>query len=257
MKVVRPSLLLADAAEVLAPVSHDVVVIGAAALEVALADATAAISPTRDVDVVVPVELAAAVVNQLERAGLRRSENTHERSFTWVKGDLKVQLVRRVHPFAKPPAKGLPQNPVFGMASVNAHQVDVAFEHALSVRRLVCAGAACLLALKEAAFGRTRAADGGVVQRDFHDAFLLMDAVPDDIVAGLAVAEHEVRQRALRAAARLESGRDETEAAAREMLRLEPSLTQRTAEAAVRRSARRLLRKLEDAGRPLRDFGAD
>jgi hypothetical protein len=63
VKVVAPTQLLAEAADVLASVRDDVVVVGAAALEVALADAVVeAITPTRDVDVVVPTERAAEVV---------------------------------------------------------------------------------------------------------------------------------------------------------------------------------------------------
>jgi hypothetical protein len=245
VKVILPSRLLGEAADELVPVRDEVVVIGAAALDVALADAEVAITATRDVDVVVPVERAADVVSHLERAEMRRSELAHERSFTWVKGDLKVQLVRSIHPFAKPPARGLPENAVFGMAERPVHQLAVAFVDAPYDRRLTCARAACLLALKEAAFGRTRAPDGTPVERDFHDAFLLIDAAADDVLAGLEVAEYEVRRRAARAIDRLAGGGDETAAAGRQMMRLDPSLTQRRAEAAVRRSARRLQRRLD------------
>ena len=56
--------LLAEAAEILGPVRNDVVVIGAAPLEVALADApSVAITPTRDVDLVVSVDRAADAVS--------------------------------------------------------------------------------------------------------------------------------------------------------------------------------------------------
>jgi hypothetical protein len=72
VKVVTPTGLLAEAADVLGPVRDEVVVIGAAALEVALADSpSVTITPTRDVDVVVTVEHAAHVVSHLESAGLR------------------------------------------------------------------------------------------------------------------------------------------------------------------------------------------
>jgi hypothetical protein len=67
VKVLAPTRLLADAAEVLSPFRDSVVVVGAAALEVALADATSvAITPTRDVDVVVPVNRVADIVSHLE-----------------------------------------------------------------------------------------------------------------------------------------------------------------------------------------------
>jgi hypothetical protein len=217
-------------------------------LEVALADAGAAITPTRDIDLVVPVDRAAAVVRHLELVDMRRSGVPYERAFTWVRGDLKVQLVRDVHPFAKPPAKALPVNPVFGMAARRTHQVAVAFTDEPGEHRLTAVGAACLLALKEAAFGRTRADDDGPVERDFHDAFLLVDAAADDVVAGLVVAEYEVRQRARRAISQLADGTDATVAAARQAVRLDPTLTQRRAESAIRRSARRIQRRLNDAG---------
>jgi hypothetical protein len=244
VKVVDPSPLLADAGNVLAPVREEVVVVGAVALEIALADAEVAITPTRDLDLVVKAERVADVVAVLERAGMTRSEVPHERAFTWVAGDLKVQLVRSVHPFAKPPAKGLPENPVFGMAGRPAHQVAVAFSDAPADRRLTAVGPACLLALKEAAFGRTRAPDGRAVERDFHDVFLLIDEVAEDVLSGLRVAEYEVRVRSARAIDQLASGGDATVAAGRQMVRLGSAPTQRSAEAAVRRSARRLQRRL-------------
>jgi hypothetical protein len=101
VKVITPTRLLAEAADVLADIRDDLVVVGAAALEVALAsdrrvEVTATrdldvvvITPTRDIDAVVPVDRAAVVVSRLEGAGLRRSEVDNERAFTWVRGDLK------------------------------------------------------------------------------------------------------------------------------------------------------------------------
>ena len=99
MKLITPTPLVAEAADVLAGFRDLVVVVGATAIEVALSDADVAITPTRDVDVVVPVEEAEAIVSALEADGLRRSDVPHERPFTWVRGDLKVQLVRTFHPF--------------------------------------------------------------------------------------------------------------------------------------------------------------
>jgi hypothetical protein len=235
------------------------VVVGAAALEVALADVVSAassptrdldlvtITPTRDVDVVVPVDRAREIVVHLEGIGLRRSEVPHERPFTWVRGDLKVQLVRTFHPFPKPPASSLPSNPVFGMAAEPANQVIVAFADDPDAPRLVCANAACLLALKQAAFGRTRAVDDAPVERDFHDAYLLITAVPHAIIDELAVATHEVRQRAVDAAEQLASGGEATQAAARQAVRLRAADTQRRAEAQVRRAAVQFQRRLASA----------
>lgn len=175
MRVIAPGRLLAEAADVLASVRDDVVVVGAAAIEVALADTLGeAITPTRDVDVVVPTERAAMVVAELERAGMRRSALPHAHAFIWVRDDLKVQLVRTFHPFPKPPARMLPANPVFGMAANPAHQTDVAFTGAPTELRLRCANAACLIALKHAAFGRTRQPDNIPVERDYHDVHLLL-----------------------------------------------------------------------------------
>lgn len=246
MKVVEPSRLLAEAADVLAEVRDDVVVVGAAALEVVLADhSSVAITPTRDIDVVVPVERAAEIVSHLEAADMRRSEVAYERAFTWVRGDLKVQLVRGFDPFAKPPAKALPPNPVFGMVANPVHQITVAFTADPGNRRLRCANAICLLALKQAAFGRTRPADDRLVERDYHDAYLLISAVPETLVEEFGSAEHEVRTRTTDAITRLAEGDAATQAAGREMVRLRVEQSQRIAEANVRRAATRMARLLE------------
>jgi hypothetical protein len=247
MKVVAPTRLLADAADVLADVRDDVVVVGAAALEVALADVNSVVlTPTRDVDVVVPTERAAEVVARLEAADLHRSELEHERDFTWVRADLKVQLMRGFHPFPKPPASDLPGNPVFGMAADPVHQVTVAFSEAPGQPRLHCANAACLLALKQAAFGRTRAPDGAPIERDYHDAYLLIANVPGALSADYRHAEHEVRTRAMDAITQLAAGNEATITAARQMVRLRAATSQRVAEAAVRRAANQAQKLLSE-----------
>jgi hypothetical protein len=251
VKVITPTRLLSEAADVLADVRDDLVVVGAAAIEVALAsdarvDVTATrdldvvlVTPTRDIDAVVPVDRAAVVVSRLESAGLRRSEVDYERAFTWIRGDLKVQLVRPFHPFPKPPARGLPANPVFGMATNPVHQITIAFADAPEQPRLHCANAACLVALKQAAFGRTRASDNTPIERDYHDAHLLLSGVIDELCADLERADHEVRVRVIDAATQLKTGEVATIAAARQMVRLGDAESQRAAEAIVRRSARR------------------
>lgn len=256
MKVIAPSPLIREAAEVLSPFVDDVVVVGAAALEVALATtpATASatrdldlvvVTPTRDVDAVVPVSMARDIVAHLEAHELSRSEIEHERAFTWVRGDLKVQLVRTFHPFPRPPADGLPANPVFGMATKPVHQVIVAFAGSPTVPRLTCANGACVLALKEAAFGRTRAGEDGVVERDYHDAFLLMTAGSAAVLGELNEAESEVRRRVERAATLLAGDGEETAAAGRQMFRMDQAASQRLAEAAVRRGAARFAQELQ------------
>jgi hypothetical protein len=240
VKVVKPSPLLAEAAEVLAPVRDAVVIVGAAALEVALHGKPALVTPTRDVDVVVPVERAAEIIKHLTDAEMHPSQEPHERGFTWVRGDLKVQLVRTYHPFAKPPAKALPENPVFGMADKPVHQTQVAFDDEPTAPRLIVANAVCLIALKQAAFGRVREPDRTPVERDYHDAFLLMDAAAEDVSAEYAVAEYEVRSRVSRAIEALAAGGDATAAAGRQIVRAGQAANQRAAEAAVRTAARRL-----------------
>jgi hypothetical protein len=100
------------------------------------------------------------------------------------------------------------------------------------------------LALKQAAFGRTREGDATPVDRDYHDAFLLIDAVGQDVIADLRVAAYEVRQRSRLAVATLASGDEGMAAAAREMVSLGSARSQRAAEAAVRRAALRFQRLL-------------
>jgi hypothetical protein len=247
VKVITPTRLVAEAADVLGEFCDSVTVVGAAAIEVALSGSGVAITPTRDVDVVVRMSDAEAVVSALEADGMQRSEIAHERPFTWVRGDLKVQLVRTFHPFPSHVAKGLPQNPVFGMAGEVAHQVEVAFASEPGRMRLRCANAACLLALKEAAFGRTRAGSAQVVQRDFHDAFLLIDAVGDDVVREWRAAGHEVRQRGRAAVAALAAGGEATMAAGGEIVRLGQARSQRQAEGRVLRVAGASLRALGES----------
>lgn len=245
MKVLEPSRLLAEAADVLGDVRDDVVVVGAAALEVALADQTSVvITPTRDIDLVVPVDRAAEIVSRLEAADMHRSELEHERAFTWVRGDLKVQLVRNFHPFAKPPASALPANPVFGIAANPVHQVTIAFATEPGEAKFHCANAMCLLALKHAAFGRTRPLDNRPVERDYHDAYLLVSTVPEALAEEFRQAEYEVRTRAIDAATQLSEGGVATVAAAGQMVRLHVESSQRIAEANVRRAADRLLTRL-------------
>ena len=168
----------------------------------------------------------------------------YERGFTWVRGDIKVQLVRTFHPFPKPPADTLPANPAVGIASNPVHQVVVAFADDPGRPRLRCANAACTLALKEAAFRRTSPPDDRPVERDYHDAYLLMSSVPAAVAAEFEAAEYEVRQRVLNAISELTAGERATIGAARQMVRLDAAESQREAEAAVRRAAARLERKL-------------
>jgi len=116
VRVIHPSALVADAADALGAVRDEVVVVGAAAVEVALAQTRAVVTPTRDVDLVVAVEQVEAVLRHLEDQRFRPSTRPHERGFTWVRDDLSIQLVRSFHPFPRGPAARLPQNSAFAMA---------------------------------------------------------------------------------------------------------------------------------------------
>jgi hypothetical protein len=107
VKIIAPSALLREAADMLGGVRDHVVVIGAAAVQVALDGEHVALTPTRDVDAGLVGEDAERIVAHLHAHGMRRSELSHERSFTSFKDELKVQLVR---PFPKGAARGLPVN---------------------------------------------------------------------------------------------------------------------------------------------------
>lgn len=126
MRIVTPTTLLLEAAEVLDGIRDDVVVIGAVAVHVALDGHEVFLTPTRDVDAGVATDAAERVVAHLEKRGLRPSELPRERSFTWVKDALKVQLLRPFHPFPKGAARGLPVNNM--VSELAQHRVMVAFE---------------------------------------------------------------------------------------------------------------------------------
>src|SRR4051794_9690909 len=96
-----------EAAEVLAPVHDDVVVIGATGLEAAFAGSDARTTATTDVDCAFSIDGAAVVIAHLEEEGLARSDEPHERGFTWVREGLKVQLIRPPARAPRPPVSGL------------------------------------------------------------------------------------------------------------------------------------------------------
>lgn len=241
MKVVPPTRLLGDAADILDGIRDHVVIVGAAALEVALLDAAdSTITPTRDVDMVICAEAAQEVIAHLEASGMQPSDLPYEKNFTWVRYELKVQLVRSFRPFPSPSAKKLPENPVFDLAANPAHQVEIAFEEHPDQAVARLANSACLLALKQAAFGRRRPPENSVVQRDYHDAYLLVSSVAESILEELARADSALRRWAEKAVLDLASGAEPTRAAARQMVELGQARTQRAAEAEVRRAANRM-----------------
>jgi len=114
-----------------------------------------------------------------------------------------VKVIEPTRLLAKPPAKALPSNPAFGMAANPVHQVTTAFVAEPTDPKLHCANAICLLALKQAAFGRTRPTDNRPVERDYHDAYLLVSTVPDALVDEFRLADYEVRSRAVDAVTQL------------------------------------------------------
>jgi hypothetical protein len=240
VRVVRASDLMREAAEVLAPVRDDVVVIGAIAVQVALDGHSVALMPTRDVDAAVKTEAVERVVAQLRAAQLQPSPLVHERDFTWVKGDLKVQLLRPFHPFPKGAAKGLPVSNL--IPELDRFRELVAFEDSPETPRFWVATAAALVGLKEAAFGRTRH-DGERVDRDFSDVALLLDRRGEEIAA--EVRDTPAMLACVRTAAeRLIADEGASAAAARELEKTGEYDTERAAEIAVRRAAERFRRLL-------------
>jgi hypothetical protein len=136
------------------------------------------------------------------------------------------------------------------MARRAAHHLVLAFPDDPDAPRLTCANAACVLALKQAAFGRTRPLDDTPVERGFHDAYLLISQVPDAVLADLALAEYEVKRRSTDAISLLATGAEETAAAARQIVRLDNTHSQRAAETEVRRAAVRIQRRMSRMSHP-------
>lgn len=245
MRVVRPSRLLEEAARTLHEVKDEVVVVGAAAIEVALYAVPATITPTRDVDLVVSTTDVDAVVGHLEEADLEPSTIEYERGFTWVRGDLKVQLIRGFHPFPTDAGKGLPVNPTADAARNGMHREEVAFEPAPEQACLWVATPACLIALKQNAFGRVRPPGNEVVRRDFHDVCLLIGHVADQVLDSYRIADGGVRQGVRNAVMLLCDPDDEPlRLAAEEMVRLGEARNQRDAEAEILMTMRDFRKRL-------------
>ena len=241
MRVIQPSRIVRDAAATLQPVREDVIVIGALAVQVALAGHEVTLAPTGDIDAGTTVESAADVVAHLESVGFRRSPLEHEKTFTWVARDVKVQLIRPFHPFPKPPADGLPTNTL--LPELERHRWLVAFEEEPEKGLFWAARPAALVALKEAAFGRTRPS-GDPVDRDFSDVVLLFDNMSAQI-AQEVVADGQIRKRVLRAAERLRDEPAATEGAIRELVASGQVETPREGEATVTRAVREIVGELE------------
>ena len=240
MRIVAPTPLLRAAAETLGPVRDEVVVVGALAVEIALSGSDLALTPTRDIDAGAAAVDVPTVVAHLEGAGFRRSEQAHERQFTWLKGDVKVQLMRPFHPFPPSQAKGLPENNL--VSELPENRWEVALSDAPEAAVLWAARPAVLVALKGAAFGRTRP-DDTPVDRDFSDAVALLDH-HHDLIVEEASAAGQIRQRIVTVATQLRDDRTAIDAAAREMAATGQTETPRAAELTVARVAREVLEAL-------------
>jgi hypothetical protein len=242
VRIVTSSRLLTETAQILDPIRDEVVVIGALAVQIALDGHDVALTPTLDIDAGTATEEVAQVVAHLEEQGLRRSKEDHERAFTWVKDDVKVQLIRPFHPFPKGAAAKLPTNNL--VAELKHNRWLIGFEEEPERGRFWATRPAMLVALKEAAFGRTRP-NGEPVDRDFSDAALLLDGLGDLILQEVATAT-QMRLRVQRAAERLNEEATATTAAARELVATGQEENQRAAEAVVLRASRRILREIGD-----------
>jgi hypothetical protein len=240
VRVVAPTRLLQEAAAILGPIREEVVVIGALAVQIALDGHDVALTPTRDIDAGVATESVDHVVAHLEENGLRQSDLPHEHSFTWVKDEVKVQLLRPFHPFPKGAASGLPTNNIIG--ELDDHRWLVSFEDDPDRGRFWAATPAALVGLKEAAFGRT-GPSGEPVDRDFSDVALLLDRLGEEISSEVS-SPSPMRGRVARAAQRLDEDDVALAAAARELVRSGHEDSQLGAEIAVRRTARSALRQI-------------
>ncbi len=88
-----------------------------------------------------------------KKADSSAATSAHEHAFTWVKDDLKIQLLRPFHPFPKGVANGLPTNNL--VSELAERRRLVAFNETPDRGRFWVATPAALIGLKEAAFGRT------------------------------------------------------------------------------------------------------
>lgn len=241
MKVVAPTHLLREAAAILEPIRDDMVVIGALAVQIALDGHDVALTPTMDVDAGISIEKVDQIVAHLESEGMQGSNLPHERGFTWVKGDVKVQLIRAFHPFPRGTADGLPVNNM--VSELDEHKWLIALEGDPARGCMWAVRPAALIGLKEQAFGRTRTS-GEPVDRDFSDALVLMDRLGEQIAEELAAAP-QMRGRVRRAAETLSTDSNAAAAAARELVATGEEESRRSAEATVARATRNILRELE------------
>jgi hypothetical protein len=230
-----------EAADVLHGVSGEVVVIGAVALEAALSGSDARSAATTDLDGAVTIGSAAAVISHLEQAGLKPSDEPHERGFTWVRDGLKIQLIRPAARAIRPPVSGLVSNTQFSVAE--NYRENIAFTEKPDEPRLVVARPAAVLALKCHAFGRTKP-DGGVVERDYHDAFLLIAHVGEEIAAEYNATDDGQLRSLIRKAVQDLQSPAARQAVRNQLLQLEPDVSPREADLRLTRAIRSFERRL-------------
>lgn len=209
-------------------------------MQIALEGHEIPLTPTLDVDAGISTDRAAAVVAHLEGDGLRRSEVKHEQGFTWVRDNLKVQLVRPFHPFPKPPADRLPVNTL--IPALSRYRWLIAFEDDPERGLFWAARPAALVGLKEAAFGRTRPSEEKV-DRDYSDVVLLLENEHERISEEVS-GDGPMRSRVRRAALRLSEEPSAIESAVRELVASGCSETPREAAATVERATRAMLGEL-------------
>lgn len=193
MKVVEPSRLMQEAADALEPIRDEVVVIGAIALEAALAGRDARSAATTDVDCAVDMGSAAAVISALEDAGLYRE--------------------------------------------------PVAFQGRPDQHRLWVARPAAVMALKGHAFGRLRPT-GELVERDYHDAYLLIAHAGDEIAAEFNGTDDGQLRGLIRNALRDLQEEPVRAAVGKQIVQLEAGVSAREADARLARAATTFIRLL-------------
>lgn len=246
MKVVEPTRLMVEAAHVLEPIIEDVVVIGAVAVEVALAGKQLPLTPTRDIDLAVGARDPTPVIRHLQDSGLVPSEAEGERGFSWVRGDLRVQLLARPGPPRMAPTHRLPK--IAATVIADRHNQPVAFADSPRKPRFRCATPAALLALKQTAFGR-KDHRGRPVHRDYLDALQLLQQLDTELIQEIETSgDPALRGHALKAAEALARDQAATTAAADELLRTGGAESRRAATLEVIRVAEAFLRELERKG---------
>jgi hypothetical protein len=107
----------------------------------------------------------------------------------------------------------------------------------------VVARPAAILALKADAFGRTRP-DGRLVERDYHDAFLLIEQCGEEIATEYRATDDGQLKGLVRKAIDDLEGERARRAVFNQIMRLEPDVSPREAQARLIRAMRAFKRRL-------------